>query len=123
MALSSASSVSATSRSVPPRPPFSALPLSKFGPGGNAWGLYGSNDELGALNLLTAGVVREAAKEIREGIRICTDLPLNFLTQPFFHRDVFKHEIRKKPDRIVNDDWVGLNTQSVTQWDGLRHYG
>ena len=112
-----------TSKSPGPRPPFSALPLSESGPRGNAWGLYGPEDEVGALNLLTPQVIREAAKEIRDGIRVCTDLPLDFLKQPFFHRDVFRHEIRRKEPRFVNDDWIGLNTQSVTQWDGLRHYG
>ncbi|TVY83912.1 hypothetical protein LSUE1_G001006 [Lachnellula suecica] len=31
-------------------PPFSSLPLQKDGPRGNAWGLFGKNDELGMLN-------------------------------------------------------------------------
>ena len=117
------SSTLATGTSSSKRPPFSDLPLDKSGPHGNAWGLYGAEDELGALNLLTPEILKEAAKEITEGIRICTDLPLNFLEKPFFNRDVFKHDIRHLQPRAVNDDWIGLSTQSHTQWDGLRHYG
>ena len=112
-----------TGTSATRRPPFSDLPVDKSGPHGNAWGLYGPDDELGALNLLTPEAVREAAKEIREGTRFCTDLPLNFLEKPFFSRDRLRHEIRHLQPRSVNDDWIGLNTQSSTQWDGFRHYG
>ena len=104
----------------PPRPLFNLLPLNKSGPRGNAWGLYGPDDEIGALNLLTPVVVREAAKEIREGVRLCVDLPLNFLEKPFFERAVFSHAILNKAPRVVNDDLVHINTQSATQWDGLR---
>jgi hypothetical protein len=35
-------------------------------------------------------------------------------------------ENRRNPDgtkRIVNDDFLNINTQSSSQWDGLRHYG
>lgn len=42
------------SKRIRDRPPFGSLPLDKNGPPGNAWGLYGDDDELGALNMLTA---------------------------------------------------------------------
>lgn len=32
---------------------------------GCAWGVWGSDDELGTVNLLTEDVVKEAAKEIK----------------------------------------------------------
>ena len=50
------------------RPKFDDLPLSPGDPKGSAWGLYGKDDELGTLNLITADVVREAATEIKRGI-------------------------------------------------------
>ncbi|KAF2676529.1 hypothetical protein K458DRAFT_492388 [Lentithecium fluviatile CBS 122367] len=114
--------------SPPPRPPFSTLPLDKNGPAGNAWGLYGPNDELGALNMLTPAVVQAAAQEIQTGDRVSLDWSLNLPTFPSFNRPPFdwKMEIRRHPDgskRVVNDDFLNINTQSSSQWDGFRHYG
>lgn len=52
-------------------PRFSDLPLQKDGPHGNAWGLWGSDDQLGTLNLLTDDVIAKAATEnILTGQRI-----------------------------------------------------
>lgn len=58
----------------PPRPPFDSLPLDPNGPSGNAWGLYGKDDQLGALNMLTPAVVAAAAaSEIKTGDRVSLD--------------------------------------------------
>ena len=107
-------------------PPFSALPLRKEDPFFSAWGLYGPSDELGALNRLTPErVLAAASSEIRSGVRISTDAPLNAHTpsgHAYFSRVVFHQELIHKSPKIVNDDiWV-FNTQATTQWDGLRHY-
>jgi hypothetical protein len=114
--------------SPPSRPPFSSLPLDKSGPAGNAWGLYGPNDELGALNMLTPDVIKSAASEIQTGERVSLDWSLNLPTFPSFNRPAFdwKMEIRRHPNgskRVVNDDFLNINTQSSSQWDGFRHYG
>ncbi|CZT16293.1 uncharacterized protein RCC_02135 [Ramularia collo-cygni] len=106
-------------------PKFSDLPLDKNGPHHNAWGLYGKDDQLGTLNRLTDEVVKSAASsEIRTGIRINLDWPLDAQTDiPFFGRQSFTKHIYQKPPRIVNDDVWTFNTQSSSQWDGLRHFG
>jgi hypothetical protein len=49
------------------RPKFDELPLRDGDPQASAWGLWGEDDELGTLNLLEPGVVREAAKDIKTG--------------------------------------------------------
>jgi len=110
------------------RPPFAELPLDKNGPPGNAWGLYGKDDELGALNLITPETVKAAAQEIQTGERVSLDWYLNLPSFPSFGRPPFgwKMENRSHPDgtkRIVNDDHLDINTQSSSQWDGFRHYG
>ncbi|KAH7356307.1 putative cyclase-domain-containing protein [Pyrenochaeta sp. MPI-SDFR-AT-0127] len=112
----------------PARPPFSDLPLDKNGPPGNAWGLYGTDDELGALNMITPATVKAAAQEIQTGDRVSLDWYLNLPSYPSFARPPFgwKIENRRHPDgtkRIVNDDHLDINTQSSSQWDGFRHYG
>ncbi|KAF1994990.1 hypothetical protein P154DRAFT_446389 [Amniculicola lignicola CBS 123094] len=113
----------------PKRPPFSHLPLDKSGPPGNAWGLYGAGDELGALNMLTPSTTLSAARsEIQTGERVSLDWSLNLPSHPSFGRPPFEWELRNKttPDgkrRMVNDDYVRFNTQGSSQWDGFRHYG
>jgi hypothetical protein len=112
----------------PTRPPFADLPLDKDGPPGNAWGLYGKDDELGALNLITKETVKAAAQEVRTGDRVSLDWYLNLPSFPSFGRPPFgwKMENRSHPDgtkRTVNDDHLDINTQSSSQWDGFRHYG
>lgn len=102
---------------------FDQLPLRKDAPPGNAWGLFGENDECGMLNLLTPERVNAAAKEIQHGIRIPTDLPLDYMSKPCFGRAAFHQSIKNKAPRSVNDDTLQFNTQISSQWDGFRHYG
>lgn len=103
-------------------PAFDDLPLRKAGTPGNAWGLFGDGDECGMLNLLTPDAITAATKEIRDGVRIPTDLPLDFISKPLFGRAAFQHTIKNKAPRQVNDDTLHFNTQVSTQWDGFRHY-
>ena len=105
------------------KPSFDSLPLQKDGPPGNAWGLFGDRDQLGMLNLLTTDTTIAATKDIVHGIRISTDLPLNFLKTPMFKRQGFHQDIIHKTPRTVNDDVLTFNTQSSSQWDGFRHFG
>lgn len=105
-------------------PSFDSLTLDPKGPPGNAWGLFGPNNDLGMLNLLTPETVRQAAtEEIRDGVRFSLDLPLDRLKYPSFGRNPFQHQLVNKAPRIVNDDILTFNTQTSTQWDGFRHYG
>ncbi|KAI5360978.1 putative kynurenine formamidase/cyclase, kynurenine formamidase superfamily [Septoria linicola] len=105
-------------------PKFSELPIDKNGPHHNAWGLYGKDDQLGTLNRLTDDVVKSAASEIQTGTRINLDWPLDAQADvPFFGRQSFEKNVYQKPPRIVNDDVWTFNTQSSSQWDGLRHFG
>ncbi|KAL3473412.1 hypothetical protein BJX99DRAFT_248958 [Aspergillus californicus] len=108
---------------MPPLPPFDSLPLRKDGPPGNAWGLFGEKDECGMLNLLTAEKTSAATQEIKDGVRIPTDLPLDYMSKPCFGRAAFEQTIKNKAPRAVNDDTLSFNTQISSQWDGFRHYG
>jgi hypothetical protein len=108
---------------MPEVPAFGDLPLRKDGPPGNAWGLFGDHDECGMLNRLTAQTTRAAVQEILSGVRIATDLPLDFISSPCFGRVAFRQNINNKAPRSVNDDILHFNTQTSSQWDGFRHYG
>lgn len=108
----------------PSLPPFSALPLRDGHPHHSAWGLYGEDDQLGFLNRLTDDVVLAAAGEIKSGVRISLNWPLDAQGDaPFFGRQVFHQHVYQKPPRIVHDDVWTFNSQCSSQWDGLRHFG
>lgn len=118
-----------TTTPLPARPSFDALPLDKSGPPGNAWGLYGPSDVLGALNLLTPETVAAAAREtIRTGERVSLDWPLDKPSYPSFGRPPVEWRMVNKRSaagerRHVNDDVLRFNTQGSSQWDGFRHFG
>ena len=104
-----------------PRPSFDALPLQPNHPKASAWGLWGSEDQLGTLNLLTEDIARFAATEIRDGLCVPLNLPLDVPKVPMNPaRKALAHKIIQKGH--ANDDEVHLNTQASSQWDGPRHY-
>ncbi|KAI0823831.1 hypothetical protein BC628DRAFT_1420576 [Trametes gibbosa] len=91
---------------------------------GCAWEVWGKDDQLGTINLLTDEVVKEAAKEIRLGKAVCLNWPVQFPDKPAFGRIPPQHEVIFKAGRgAVHDDVLHINTQSGSQWDGLKHFG
>lgn len=115
-----------TATTIPFEPDSTKFPLRKDlpsipgAPPGAAW-VWGKEDNLGRLNLLTPARVAAAAKEIRTGEIVNLNLPLNEPEVPAFGRPVFKHEIKTLTENMAYDDLYELNTQSGTQWDGFRH--
>ncbi|RCI10168.1 hypothetical protein L249_8626 [Ophiocordyceps polyrhachis-furcata BCC 54312] len=91
---------------------------------------YGEKDLVGTLNFLTPTVVREAAKEVRDGVSISLNWPLNALSWfgPFGRKSP-EHRIFYLPDTMPDfpkhasawDDELDFNTQSSSQWDSLCH--
>ncbi|KAF2651164.1 putative cyclase [Lophiostoma macrostomum CBS 122681] len=107
----------------PKRPAFEELPFREGDPPYSAWGIWGEGDELGTLNFLIDDVVAGAARlEIRTGLRISLDWPLDKLQHPSFGRQTFHRELVAKAAKVANDDVITMNTQSSSQWDGLRHF-
>ncbi|GKZ38315.1 hypothetical protein AbraIFM66950_010445 [Aspergillus brasiliensis] len=92
----------------PVYPSFSGLPLQKDGPPGNAWGLWGSDDQIGTLNHLTDAVVARAAKEeIRTGSRVSLNWALDASSYPSLGRKPLELKlINKAPLKIAHDDEV-----------------
>ena len=75
------------------RPAFSDLPLNKGDPYLSAWGLWGKDDELGTLNLLTDEVVRAAASEIKDGVRINLNWTFGEPSRPCLERQRCEHKV------------------------------
>ena len=101
-------------------PRFAELPNIENAPKGSAW-VWGRDDNLGRINLLTPTRVKRAADEIKHGIIVSLNLPLDTPKIPLFGREHFEHTIVPKARGIAHDDNYSLNTQSGTQWDGFRH--
>lgn len=107
-----------------PLPTFDELP--KFHDfSGCAWTVWGKDDQLGTVNLLTDKVVQKAAQEeIVTGKAVSLNWPLNFPEKPMFGRKSPEVTMKiREPKHILRDDEIHINTQSGTQWDGLRHFG
>lgn len=117
------------------------LPTIPGAPPEAAW-VWGEEDYIGRLNLLTPTRIKAASAEIKTGEVVPLEcvisshwipvkstkltcflisLPLNVPEQPAFYREQFKHKIKVLAEGIAYDDQYELNTQSGTQWDGFRH--
>ncbi len=107
----------------PNLPHFADLPVTPGAPPRSAWGLWGDDDELGTLNLLTPERIVRAARLVRSGRTFALNWDLELPNPPLFGREALRQTI-KKLDSFVNDDvYDNFNTQSSSQWDGLTHFG
>jgi kynurenine formamidase len=104
-----------------PLPRYDELPyLSALG-GRHCWGVFGADDDLGTVNLLTSEVVSRAAREIQRGTVHSLCLPLDVPYPSLAGRAPFTHRIFR-PVRNMQDDVLdGFYPQASSQWDGLRH--
>ncbi|VTT57181.1 unnamed protein product [Fusarium fujikuroi] len=91
-------------------PDFDQLPLDKTGPRGNAWGLWGKDDQLGTLNYLTDEVVGQAAREnFKSGTRLSLNWSMKGASYPRFARkNLDLRLINKAPLKHAHDDEVGF---------------
>ncbi|MFC9999774.1 cyclase family protein [Nocardia sp. NPDC127526] len=97
----------------------------------NNWGRWGSEDELGTLNLITDEVARAAAATVRTGRRVPLALPL---TQQGVQTGLIPGRVNPLhsmvainwqlfgPDTVAtSDDVVTMALQAATHWDALPH--
>ncbi|KIX04243.1 uncharacterized protein Z518_07797 [Rhinocladiella mackenziei CBS 650.93] len=103
-------------------PKFDELPLDLSHPPHSAWYLWGKNDQLGCLNLLTPErVVQAATNEIKTGISVGLNWGMDQMRVPPFYRTKLEHEIFGIGE-FINDDKLEFNTQNSSQWDSFRHW-
>ncbi|KAI1369229.1 hypothetical protein F5Y08DRAFT_148135 [Xylaria arbuscula] len=102
-------------------PSYDELPLNSSYPTKAAWGVWGADDQLGALNHLTNDTILTASQTIQDGqafplnLRLdVPDPPSNAARKPLSHLYVAQDG--------YTDDVLVMNTQISTQYDGLRHY-
>ena len=88
-------------------------------PAGSVWGLFGDDDEIGALNLLTPERVRRAATSVRRGAVFSLDYPINSFPTP--SRPSADHTVIEMANDWRDDSLDRFFLQQTTQIDGLRH--
>lgn len=104
-----------------PLPSYDELPVVPGAPKGSSWGVWGPDDKLGCLNLLTPEAALAGASCVREGSVFNLNLELELPAPALFRREPLEHVV-KNLGTIGHDDLlVNMNTQSSSQWDGFRH--
>jgi kynurenine formamidase len=97
------------------------------------WGRWGSEDEVGTLNLITDEVVRRGVAAIRTGKRLTLGIPLDETgpqtgvipgrVNPIRTMLEVNHPwLKGDPNNFCNsDDMIIMALQSCTHWDALAH--
>ncbi|MBI1762979.1 MAG: cyclase family protein [Acidobacteria bacterium] len=104
-------------------PTFDELPIKSDAPPHSAWGVFGDDDQIGTLNLLTPERVAAAARLVQRGEVFALNWALELPDPPLFARAALRHTINKRRHNVFDDVYDNFNTQSSSQWDGLTHFG
>ncbi|MFB7716121.1 MULTISPECIES: cyclase family protein [unclassified Nocardia] len=97
----------------------------------NNWGRWGSDDQIGTLNLITDNVVRAAAATVRSGRRVALAVPLSQQgiqtgmirgrVNPLHSMIAINWEMFGPDTVATSDDVVTMALQAGTHWDALPH--
>ena len=103
-------------------PLYRQLPADPAAPPGSAWELFGADDSLDTLNLLTPERVREAAALVRTGRTFPLQLPLDLPhRRPGAGRANPAHHIIQSSDLARDDRLDAFYPQGSSQWDSFAH--
>ncbi len=107
----------------PKIPSYHELPVRAGAPAGAAWGVFGDDDEVGTINLLTPERVVAATSSIRTGKVFALNLPINIPDPPLFTRGKHTHTVKIFPtaDFVLDDYLDNFYPQASSQWDALAH--
>lgn len=104
-------------------PTFDELPINPKYPPRSAWGIFGEDDQVGTLNLLTPERSANAARLVRHGQVFAMNWKLELPNPPLFNRQALQHTINRRRQNVHDDLYSNFNTQTSSQWDGLTHFG
>lgn len=103
-------------------PSYDELPVSPDKPPHSAWGVWGDDDEVGAINLLTPERVLDGAALITKGKVFPLNWDIELPDPPFYGRGPLRHTIVDQGDG-QDDFYDAFYPQQSSQWDGLSHVG
>src|SRR6476659_5725718 len=97
-------------------PRYRDLPIDPTKPPGSAWGVFGDDDDVGTINLLTPERARRAAALVRKGAVFSLNWDLEKPSPPLFGRGAIRHSIVDfNPG--TDDIYDNFYTQVSSQWD------
>jgi kynurenine formamidase len=102
-------------------PSFAQLPAKPGNPARSSWGLWGDDDELGCLNLLTPERITAAARLVRKGAIFALNLRIDRPDPPLYGRGRVKQTITGEGGNGRDDYLDNFWPQASSQWDSLRH--
>src|SRR3990172_10659154 len=103
-------------------PSYDQLPVKAGAPEGSAWGLFGDDDQLGCLNLLTPERAVAAARLVRKGAVFPLNLRIDEPNPPLYGRRAPPHHLIEEGGGVARDDYLdNFWPQASSQWDSLRH--
>jgi kynurenine formamidase len=105
-------------------PSYDQLPEAPNG-GRSAWGVFGSEDNVGLVNLLTPECVVAAARLITKGSVFPLDAPLDAFNPALARfRGIPRHHVLHTAGTMAFDDvYDNFFPQGSSQWDSLGHVG
>ncbi|HEY6296403.1 MAG TPA: cyclase family protein [Streptosporangiaceae bacterium] len=105
-------------------PSYADLPHAPLG-GRSAWGLFGPDDNLGLVNLMTPERIAAAARLVRRGQLFCLDLPLGAISPALaaFRGTPRHHVLHPRGTAGFDDVYDNFYPQAGSQWDSLAHVG
>lgn len=84
-----------------------------------SWGVLPTS--LGTIALQHPDAVAAAARAVQTGEVIALGVATDAFDPPLFGRTMVRNELVETSRNIFEDDIVGFNPQSTSQWDGLPH--
>lgn len=104
-------------------PAYAALPEVEGG-ARSGWHVFGEDDQVGRVNLLTAERVLAAARLVQSGEVFSLNAAISAVDPPMFRRDPARHTvIDEGTGRDFDDQLDHFNPQASSQWDALAHVG
>lgn len=104
-------------------PSYDELPVREGLPAGSSWGLWGDDDQLGTINLLTEEAIARGLASARRGAVFALNWALEQPSPPFYGRGALVHRVDRPLDNILDDALDNFFTQASSQWDALCHVG
>jgi kynurenine formamidase len=104
-------------------PRYRDLPVAPGKPPGSAWGLFGDDDAVGLLNLLTPERVIAAARLVERGAHFPLNWELELPAPPLYGRGAVRHTLFGRLAHHRDDVYDNFFPQASSQWDALCHVG
>jgi kynurenine formamidase len=102
-------------------PTYAQLRERTDGPAGSSWGLWGADDELGALNRIRDEHVRDAAQLVVRGAVFPLNWPIESPSPALFGRGPIEH-VKVDDGFGMDDHFNRFYPHGSTHWDSMAHF-